>query len=188
VVVISASNAVFRKLFGLSSNAWLELQWYLFGTIFLLAAGYTLLHNEHVRVDVLAARWPERTQAKVELFGVACFLLPVCLTILWFSWPMAVESWSTHEMSSNSGGLVRWPVKLLIPLGFTSLLLAAISHAIKLVGFLTDACPNPLKRTRTTEPSLTEAIEKHVPQQMSVGGHPCITPYVNDKTDDRGRP
>lgn len=163
VVLVSSLNAVFRKFFGLSSNAWLEMQWYLFGAIFLLAAGYTLLNNEHVRVDVLASRWSERTQVKVDVFGTLCFLLPMCLTILWLSWPMAVESYISHEMSSNSGGLIRWPAKMLIPIGFGFLSLAAISHLIKCVGFLAGAGPNPLKRAdkKTAEQQLAEEIARN---------------------------
>jgi len=185
VVCISASNAVLRKFFGVSSNAWLELQWYLFGAIFLLAAGYTLLNNEHVRVDVLAARWSEITQIKIELFGTLCFLLPMCLTILWLSWPMAAESWVTREMSSNSGGLLRWPVKLLIPLGFTSLLLASLSHAIKLAGFLASACPNPLKRVN--KQTAEELLAQDIAAQTTAGGHPCIVPYAQDAVNGQAK-
>ncbi len=163
VVVISASNALIRKFFGMSSNAWLEAQWYMFGAIFLLGAGYTLLNNQHVRVDVLAARRSERTQVKLDVFGTLVFLLPMCLTILWLSWPMALESYFSGEMSSNSGGLIRWPAKMLIPVGFTFLLLAALSHLIKCVGFLRGVCRNPMKRVdeKTPEELLAEEIARN---------------------------
>ena len=114
VVLISAGNAVVRKVFHSSSNAWLELQWYLFGAIFLLAAGYTLLRNEHVRVDILSSRLSRRTQTLIEIFGVLFFLMPACLLIMWLSWPVFMDAWVNNEQSSNTGGLVRWPVKLLI--------------------------------------------------------------------------
>lgn len=162
VVVISATNAISRKAFHLSSNAWLEIQWYLFGAIFLLAAGYTLLHNEHVRVDVLATKFTERTQVKIEIFGVLFFLLPICGFIFWMAVPMFVDSYVSNETSSNSGGLIRWPVKILVPLGFGLLFLAGISHLIKCIGFLNGLCTNPLHKlqTKTAEELLAEEIAK----------------------------
>lgn len=160
VVVISATNAVIRKTFNISSNAWLELQWYLFGAIFLLAAGYTLLKNEHVRVDVLSQRLSRRTQAMIEIFGVLFFLLPAAVLIMWLSWPMFMDSFVTNEHSSNAGGLLRWPAKLLIPIGFGLLIAAGISHAIKNLGFLLGACPDPMEKqqTKSAEELLAEEI------------------------------
>lgn len=160
VVVISASNAVIRKVFNVSSNAWLELQWYIFGAIFLLAAGYTLLKNEHVRVDVLSQRLSRRTQAMIEIFGVLFFLLPAAVLIMWLSWPMFMDSFVTHEQSSNAGGLLRWPAKILIPIGFGLLIAAGISHAIKSLGFLLGACPDPLEKQqgKSAEELLAEEI------------------------------
>lgn len=162
VVLVSASNAVVRKLFNVSSNAWLELQWYLFGAIFLLAAGYTFLKNEHVRVDVLAQRFSRRTQVKIEVFGVVLFLLPACLLVFWLSLPFFYESLVLKEHSSNTGGLMRWPVKLLIPLGFGLLILAGVSHFIKCIAFLTGAGPDPMARTeeRTAEEILADEIRE----------------------------
>ena len=162
VVLVSATNAVVRKAFNVSSNAWLELQWYLFGAMFLLAAGYTLLKNEHVRVDILAQRLSRRTQVKIEIFGVLFFLLPACVLIMWLSWPMFMDSFLTHEQSSNSGGLVRWPVKLLIPVGFALLVAAGVSHAIKCIGFLKGACPDPMARAegKSAEQELAEEIAR----------------------------
>lgn len=162
VVLVSATNAVIRKLFNISSNAWLELQWYLFGAIFLLAAGYTFLKNEHVRVDVLSQRFSRRTQAKIEVFGVLLFLLPACMLVFWLSLPYFYESFILHEKSSNTGGLIRWPVKLLIPVGFGLLILAAISHLIKAVAFLRGAGPDPLAREeeRSAEEILAEEIRQ----------------------------
>lgn len=160
VVVISSINAVFRKAFDMSSNAWLELQWYLFGAIFLLAAGYTLTRNGHVRVDILSSRLSDRGQAVIDVIGVLFFLLPVTIVVLWLSVPMVIESYQHHEVSSNSGGLIRWPVKALIPLGFALLLGAAVSHLIKCVGFLAGRCPSPHRGEghKTSEELLAEEI------------------------------
>ncbi len=158
--IISVFNAISRKAFDLSSNAWLEIQWYLFGAIFLLAAGYTLLNNEHVRVDILSGKLSERGQIMIDTFGVLVFLLPVCAVVLWLSWPMVVESYRVHETSSNAGGLVRWPVKLLVPAGFALLIAAGISHLIKCIGFLQGRCPNPTRKAgeKTAEEALVEEI------------------------------
>ncbi|ARP87895.1 TRAP transporter small permease subunit [Bordetella genomosp. 9] len=162
VVLVSAGNAVVRKVLHTSSNAWLELQWYMFGAMFLLASGYTLLKNEHVRVDILSARLSRRKQIWIEIFGVLFFLLPACVLILVLSWPVFTESWLTNEQSSNSGGLVRWPVKLLIPVGFTLLVLAGISHLIKCVGYLLGRCEDPMRRdvAKSAEEELAEEIAR----------------------------
>ncbi|WJJ93543.1 TRAP transporter small permease subunit [Neopusillimonas aromaticivorans] len=144
VVLISAGNAVVRKTFQVSSNAWLELQWYLFGAIFLLAAGYTFLCNEHVRVDILSQRLSRPAQIKIEIFGLLFFMLPVCVLIFWLSIPMFVDSFVLNEQSSNTGGLVRWPAKLLIPAGFGLLVLAGLSHLIKCIGYLRGVCEDPM--------------------------------------------
>jgi len=136
VTLISAANALMRYGFGMSSNAWLEIQWYLFGAIFLLAAGYTLKHNGHVRVDVLYGRWPPRVRAWIDLLGAALFLLPLCGLMVWLSWHGFIESFQRDELSSDAGGLLRWPVRLLIPLGFALLGLQGVSELIKRVAFL----------------------------------------------------
>jgi len=136
VTLISAANALMRYGFGMSSNAWLEIQWYLFGAIFLLAAGYTLKHNGHVRVDVLYGRWPPRARAWIDLLGAALFLLPLCVLMVWLSWHGFIESFQRGELSSDAGGLIRWPVRLLIPLGFALLGLQGVSELIKRVASL----------------------------------------------------
>jgi TRAP-type mannitol/chloroaromatic compound transport system permease small subunit len=140
-VLVSAGNAAMRYSFSLSSNAWLEIQWYLFSAIFLLAAGYTLAKNEHVRVDVLSGRLSARAQAWIDLFGGLMFLMPAALIILYLSWPMFAQSYAIGEVSPDAGGLMRWPVKLLIPVGFTLLVLQGISEIIKRIAFLRGALP-----------------------------------------------
>lgn len=168
VVFISAGNAVVRKVWHTSSNAWLEIQWYMFGAIFLLAAGYTLLRNEHVRVDILASRLSQRTQIWIEILGVLFFLLPMAILIMWLSWPMFMDSYVTNEQSSNAGGLVRWPVKLLIPIGFFLLTLAGISHLIKCVGFLLGQAPDP--RDRGDGPSAEETLAAEIAREAAERG------------------
>lgn len=132
-VLISAFNAISRKAFSISSNGMLEIQWYLFAAVFLLCAGYTLLNNEHVRVDVLLSRLSRRKQLMVELFGLIVFLMPVAVLVLALSWGPFMDAYTSGEISSNAGGLVRWPVKLLIPVGFMLLLLQALSQVIKTI-------------------------------------------------------
>jgi len=135
-VLICSGNALVRYLINTSSNAWLEIQWYLFGAIFLLASSYTLKRNEHVRIDVVVGRFSKRTQVWVDIFGFVFFLLPATLLILYFAVPFALESIRNQEVSSNAGGLILWPAKALIPLGFLLLTLQGISELIKRIGFL----------------------------------------------------
>jgi TRAP-type mannitol/chloroaromatic compound transport system permease small subunit len=135
--LISAGNALARHVLSDSSNAWLEIQWYLFGAIFLLSAGYTLKHNGHVRIDILYGRFGKRGQAWVDLLGGLFFLLPLACLMAWLAWPVFAESWRTLEHSSDAGGLLRWPVKLLLPLGFGLLALQGMAEIIKRIGVLT---------------------------------------------------
>jgi TRAP-type mannitol/chloroaromatic compound transport system permease small subunit len=134
--LISAGNAVVRYLLGESSNAWLEIQWYLFGAMFLLAAGYTLKHNGHVRIDIFYNRFGPRGQAWIDLVGGLLFLLPMAVLLAWLAWPMFHEAWAAQEMSPDAGGLLRWPVKLLLPLGFALLALQGVAEVIKRLGVL----------------------------------------------------
>ena len=140
-VLISAGNAITRYTFNLSSNAWLEIQWYLFSAIFLLAAGWALLRNAHVRIDAITGRLAPRARAWIDIAGTALFLMPMALLILYFSWAMFTQSYMGHEMSSDAGGLLRWPVKLLIPVGFALLVLQGVSEIIKRIGFLRGLLP-----------------------------------------------
>jgi len=143
MVLVSSGNAVVRYIFDKSSNAWLELQWYLFSAVFLLGAGYTLLNNEHVRIDIIIGRLPPRVRAWIDLLGGVFFLLPMALLIMWLSWPVFIESYMRHEYSSDAGGLLRWPVKLLIPVGFFLLVLQGLSEIIKRAAFLAGRIPDP---------------------------------------------
>ncbi|BAV35054.1 C4-dicarboxylate ABC transporter [Sulfuricaulis limicola] len=134
--LISALNALARYGLGRSSNAWLEIQWYLFGAIILLAAGYTLKHNGHVRIDIIYGRFSARVQAWIDLLGTLFFLLPLCGLIVWLAWPGFVDSFVSGETSPDAGGLIRWPVRLLIPLGFALLGLQGVAEIIKRIAFL----------------------------------------------------
>lgn len=147
-VLVSAANALMRYTFNLSSNAWLELQWYLFGAVFLLCSGYTLLHNEHIRIDVLAGRLSRRAQSWIDVFGLVFFLLPMALIIMWLSWPIFLDSYVHNETSANAGGLVRWPAKLLIPAGFMLLAAQGVSELIKRIAFLLGLIPDALEKHR----------------------------------------
>ncbi|MGZ8288121.1 MAG: TRAP transporter small permease subunit [Telluria sp.] len=135
-VIICAGNALVRYTFNYSSNAWLEIQWYLYGAMFLLASAYTLKRDEHVRIDVVVGRFSKRTQVWIDLFGYLVFLLPVCLLIVYDAIPFAQVSIASQEMSSNAGGLIVWPAKLLVPIGFVLLILQGISEIIKRIAFL----------------------------------------------------
>lgn len=162
-VLVSATNAVIRKLFDVSSNAWLELQWYLFGAVFMLAAAYVLQRNGHVRIDVLSNRLSERARQWIDLFSHILMLLPLVLVMIWLGWPFVVESYQGGEISANAGGLVVWPSKLFVLLGFVLLLFQAISEIIKRIGFLTGAL----------EEAEPEAIHGLTPEDLGVkGGRP----------------
>lgn len=159
----SALNALSRKVLNLSSNAFLEIQWYLFAAVFLLAAGYTLLVNEHVRVDIVNARLPQRMRLWVELFCTAFFLWPLTLIVLWYGWPYFAASFSGAERSLNAGGLIVWPAKLLIPAGFLLLFLQGIAQFVKLVAALRgqiDARPL-LERHSTLDDEVKAVLRGH---------------------------
>lgn len=148
--LVSAGNALVRYVLDASSNAWLEIQWYLFGGMFLLAAGYTLKHNGHVRIDIFYNRLSPRGQAWIDLAGGLLFLLPMALGLAWLSWPMFHEAWVTHELSPDAGGLVRWPVKLLLPAGFALLALQGAAEIIKRIGVLTGQVDLPRETPEET--------------------------------------
>ena len=138
-VLVSAVNAIVRKLFDTSSNAWLELQWYLFGAVFMLAAAYVLQRNGHVRIDVVSSRLGAHARHWIDLFCHVLMLLPLVLIMIWLSWPFFLDSYRSGESSANAGGLIIWPSKLFVLLGFVLLLLQAVSEIIKRIGLLTGA-------------------------------------------------
>lgn len=162
VVLISAANATVRKLFNFSSNAYLEIQWYLFSVIFLFLAGYTLLHNDHVRIDIIAGRLSARAQNWIDVVGILLFLMPMSFVIMWLSWPLFVDSWVRHEVSTNAGGLIIWPARLMMPVGFALLIVQGVSELIKRIAFLAGRIPNPLERHhgKSAEEELAEEIAR----------------------------
>lgn len=149
--LISAANAVARKAFNFSSNAYLEIQWYLYAAVFLLGAGVTFLQNAHVRIDVVANRLPARARMYLDIGGIVLFLLPLCFFMILFAWPIVARAWVTGEISSNAGGLIRWPVYALVPAGFALLALQGVSELIKRIGFLSGKAPNPLLPDRADD-------------------------------------
>jgi TRAP-type mannitol/chloroaromatic compound transport system permease small subunit len=161
-VLISAGNALVRKIFSTSSNAWLEIQWYLFAAVFLLAAGYTLLRQQHVKIDVILHRFSKRTQIKVEIFGLLCFLLPFVVVTIAVVMPSVMQAYVRQEVSSNAGGLIRWPVFALVPLGFALLGLQGLSELIKRVAFLQGLIDDPTRKQvdKTPEEELVEEIRR----------------------------
>ena len=161
-VLVSAGNAIIRKIFNMSSNAFLELQWYLFSAVFLLGAGFTLLRNEHVRIDVLAGRLSPRAQAFIDIFGTVFFLLPMTLLMVWLSWPIFIRTYTHGEISTNAGGLLIWPARLLVPIGFALLSLQGLSELVKRIAFVTGQGPDPIKRhdPLAAEKELAEEIRK----------------------------
>lgn len=162
-VLVSAGNAVIRYAFNMSSNAWLEIQWYLFSAVFLFCAGYTLLHNQHVRIDVIAGRLSKRAQAWIDIFGTLFFLMPMALTIMWLSWPVFVDAYRSNEVSTNAGGLIVWPARLLLPIGFLLLILQGVSELIKRIGYLRGLIPDPSEKIEG--PSLEEQLAEEIRKQ-----------------------
>ncbi len=154
--VISAVNAVIRKAFNYSSNGFLEVQWYLFAWSFLIAAGYTLLKREHVRIDVLNSHLPRKVRLAIEILGLIFFLTPLCIMVLYYTVPLTIQMFESGEMSNNPGGLIRWPVWLALPVGFTLLLLQGWSELIKCLAFVTGQGPDPL--VKADEPSGEQAL------------------------------
>ena len=159
-VLISAINAAVRKLFNTSSNAYLEIQWYLFAAVFLLAAGYTLMRQEHVKIDVISGRFSKRTQIWIDIVGLALFVLPLVINVIRLSLPLVIRAYEMNEYSSNAGGLIRWPVFAILPLGFLLLGIQAISELIKRVAFLRGLIPDPTQKgqAKSAEEELAEFL------------------------------
>ena len=163
VVLVSAGNAVSRFALNISSNAMLEIQWYLFSAIFLFCSAYVLKRNEHIRIDVIAGRLSPRAQNWIDVFGILVFLLPMALLLGWLSWPVFMNAWNSGELSPNPGGLIRWPVRLMMPIGFALLILQALAELVKRIAFLSGHAANPLEKEKgpSAEEELAAEIKKH---------------------------
>jgi TRAP-type mannitol/chloroaromatic compound transport system permease small subunit len=162
-VLISAGNAAIRYTLNMSSNAWLEVQWYLFSGIFLFGAGYALLHNQHVRIDVISGRLSGRARAWIDILGTLLFLFPMAITIMWLSWPVFMNAIHSGETSSNAGGLTVWPARLMVPVGFLLLTLQGASELIKRVAFLQGLIPDPSDKEEG--PSAEELLAEEIRRQ-----------------------
>ncbi len=160
-VVISGVNAILRKVFNIGSNAWLEVQWYLFAAVFMLGAGYAFLKNAHVRIDFISGKLSARTRNWIDIVGIVFFLVPLTVMLIRLGWPLFHNAWESGEMSQNAGGLIRWPVLALIPLGMTLLLIQALSELVKRIAFLQGRIPDPLAHEPHTQetPDQLEAEE-----------------------------
>jgi TRAP-type mannitol/chloroaromatic compound transport system permease small subunit len=157
-VLISSANATIRKVFDESSNAWLELQWVLFGIVFLLCAPWTLLSNEHIRIDIVNSFWPKKVRDTIDVIGHTFFLIPLCIVMIITSVPFFIRSWEINEQSGNAGGLPQWPAKSLLMIGFTLLLIQGISELIKRIAVMRGLIPDPYE----AQPSSLEAEVEHL--------------------------
>ena len=181
-VLISAGNAIVRKLFDISSNSMLEIQWYLFAGVFLLGAGYAFLRNVHVRIDFISSKLSKRTNTIIDAAGIVVFLIPLCLIMITLSWPLFVNAWQSGEMSQNSGGLIRWPAYMLIPLALSPLLMQAGSELIKRIAFLQGKIDEPiyLEGGKTDEELLAEELAAEAERHAQMAAMNADNP-VNQK-------
>ena len=165
-VLISAGNAIIRKAFNIGSNAFLEIQWYLFAAVFMLGVGYVMLKNAHVRIDFISNKLSKRTNAIIDAVGIVIFTIPLSIIMIDLGWPLFMRAYTSGEMSQNAGGLIRWPVMGLVPAGFAILLLQAVSELIKRIGFLTGHLdePFPLEDGKTAEERLAEELAAQAEQ------------------------
>ena len=184
-VLVSAGNAIIRKTFNMSSNAWLELQWYLYGGAFLLAAAYTLLENEHIRIDIVYGRWSRRTQHWIDLIGHVFFLMPFLILSLWLMWPWFLRSLRFGERSMNAGGLVLWPAKLMLVVGFALLLIQGISEIIKKIAVMRGVIEDPTPFVSQHEAAELEGAA--MVAEMADANHP-MTGMLNEHQDQIDRP
>ena len=160
-VIISTVNAIVRKAFNVSSNAYLEAQWYLFAAVFMLGAGYVFLHDQHVRIDVVSSKLSRRAQVWIDVLGIIIFLLPLCGFVIWTSLPSLMTAWQSQEVSASPGGLIRWPLYALVPIGFGLLALQSASELFKRIGFLTGAGPDPHAKPEVSDEELLLQELKH---------------------------
>lgn len=160
--LISAGNAIVRKAFDISSNGLLEVQWYLFATVFMMGAGYGFLQNSHVRIDFISSRLTDRTRNWIDALGIVFVLFPFCVLMVVLSWPFFMSAYTNGEMSQNAGGLIRWPVYLLVPVGFAILAMQGISELIKRVAFLRGLIDDPIggEAAKTDEQKHLEELEQ----------------------------
>jgi TRAP-type mannitol/chloroaromatic compound transport system permease small subunit len=158
-VLLSAGNAIARKAFHMGSSAFTEMQWYLYSAVFLLGAGYAFLKNIHVRIDFVSSRLTARGRSWVDIVGILVFLMPFCWMLIQMSWPLFVKAWQSGEMSQNAGGLIRWPVYLLLPVGIALLLMQSISELIKRIAFLRGWIPDPLAHGQAGDDDYPVAAE-----------------------------
>jgi TRAP-type mannitol/chloroaromatic compound transport system permease small subunit len=170
-VLISAGNAIIRKTFNISSNAFLEIQWYLFAGVFLLGAGFAFMRNVHVRIDFISGKLSKRTNAIIDIAGIVVFLIPLCVIMAWLSWPLFTTALATGEMSQNAGGLIRWPAYLLMPLGFGLLLIQALSELVKRIAFLRGLRSEPMtvEGGKSDEEILAEELAAEAAKKQAGG-------------------
>ncbi len=168
-VVISAGNAIMRKAFSIGSNAYLEIQWYLFAAVFMLGVGYVMLKNAHVRIDFVSARLSRRTNALIDAIGMVVFTIPLSIIMVELGWPLFMRAFESGEMSQNAGGLIRWPVMLLIPAGFAILLLQTLSELIKRIAFLRGLRTEPfsVEQGKSDEELLAEELAAEAQKKLA---------------------
>jgi TRAP-type mannitol/chloroaromatic compound transport system permease small subunit len=163
-VLLSAGNAIARKAFHMGSSAFTEMQWYLYSGVFLLGAGYAFLKNVHVRIDFVSGRLSARGRSWIDIVGILVFLAPLCWILIGMSWPLFVKAWQSGEMSQNAGGLIRWPVYFLLPLGMALLLLQSASELIKRIAFLRGLIHDPLAHDQVKDDSPVKMLTDNPPE------------------------
>ena len=168
-VLISSGNAIIRKAFNIGSNAFLEIQWYLFAAVFMLGVGYVMLKNAHVRIDFISARLSKRTNAIIDAIGIVVFTIPLSAIMIDLGWPLFARALESGEMSQNAGGLIRWPAMMLIPLGFGILLTQAVSELIKRVAFIRGLRDEPFsaESTKSDEELLAEELAAEAERKLA---------------------
>ena len=168
-VLISSGNAIMRKAFSIGSNAYLEIQWYLFAAVFMLGVGYVMLKNAHVRIDFISSQLSKRTNALIDAIGIVVFTIPLSIIMIDLGWPLFHRAWVSGEMSQNAGGLIRWPVMLLIPAGFAVLLLQAFSELVKRIAFLRGlrAEPFSVDSVKSDEELLAEELAAEAQKKLA---------------------
>ncbi len=184
-VLISAGNAVMRKAFDIGSNAFLEIQWYLFAAVFMLGSGYVWLRNAHVRIDFIATKLSKRANTVIDIVGMLLFTIPLCLILVSLSWPVFERAWVSGEMSQNAGGLIRWPVLLMIPLGFGILAAQSVSELIKRVAYLRGQRAEPVSVEH--EKSAEELLIEELAAKAERGTYQRMPLTLHDQKRDEGK-